>query len=92
MEEKYEMPNWMKDSTITTISDEKKNILLKIYHASTEKSLNTPKEKLDFLIPIIKEAKENGLSFTKEELNLIVEAIKNNSSPEELNKINKIMK
>lgn len=80
---------WMSDARISDIPKAKLDFLQKIFFES--KNL-TPKEQLPFFMALAGRAKKDNISFSQDEINLIMEVIKDNSSPEEVAKINQTIK
>ena len=83
-----EKPQWMSDPLVKDIDPAKLDFLQSIVFESRGKS---QKELLPFLMQVIKKGKAIQLSFTDDEMSSIMTAIKNNSTPEELEQINKFM-
>lgn len=81
-------PSWMNDPLLAGIDAEKLAFLQTMVFES--QSL-TPKELLAFLMNLSKKNK-HAVSFSKEEMDLIIAVLKKNSTPEELARIDKIMK
>lgn len=80
--------DWMKDDIVKDIPIEKLQFLEKLYSESAGKD---QKSLIKTLIPLIKSANEKGLTFSQEELKNAITAIKNHSSDEEKEKIDKIL-
>lgn len=80
---------WMEDARISDIPKAKLDFLQKIFFES--KNL-TQKEQLPFFMALAGRAKRDNISFSQDEINLIMEVIKDNSSPEEVAKINQTIK
>lgn len=70
------------------ISEEKKQFLTQAIEGS--KNLKR-QELLPYLTRLIRASKEKNLSFTDEEIKFIITAIKNNSTPEQNQYIDKIL-
>lgn len=83
-----EKQKWMSDPLVADISPAKLDFLQTIVFESRGKS---QKEMLPFLMQVLKKGKASQLSFSDEEMSAILTAIKNNSTPEELEQINKFM-
>lgn len=83
-----EKPKWMSDPLVADIDPAKLEFLKSIVFESRGKS---QKELLPFLMQVVKKGKASQLSFTDEEMSAIMAAIKSNSTPEELEQINKFM-
>ncbi|HKM05242.1 MAG TPA: hypothetical protein VJZ04_11770 [Lachnospiraceae bacterium] len=80
--------DWMSDSSLSHIPKAKLEFLQKMVFDG--KNL-TQKEMLPFLLSITKFGKDNNIQFSKEEMDAIVLVLRKHSTPEEINKINKIM-
>ena len=81
-------PEWMKDSSLAGIDKAKLDFLQTLVFESQSLS---PKELMAFLMNITKK-NNNAISFSKEEMDLIITVLRKNSSPEEIARIDKIMK
>jgi len=82
-------PEWMKDPALAGIDTAKLEF---IQMMAFEGKKLTPKEMLPFLMSISKRGKEKSVSFSKEEMDLIIAVVKKNSTPEEIQRMDKIMK
>lgn len=82
-------PLWMSDPSVEHIPKEKLEFLGELASGSQGKS---QKEMLPYIMTLMKKAKEKGLSFTPLEIQTIISAIKKYSSPEDLAKMDEIMK
>lgn len=82
-------PAWMQEPDVRDIPQEKLDFLQKLVFESTKL---TQKELLPFLMALAQRSKAEKISFSQEEMNAIIEAIKKYSSPEELKKMDQIMK
>lgn len=82
-------PPWMQEPSVQDIPKEKLDFLQKLVFES--KSLSQ-KELLPFLMALAQRSKEEKITFTQEEMNAIIEAIKKYSTPDEINKMNQIMR
>lgn len=82
-------PPWMQEPSVRDIPKEKLDFLQKLVFES--KSLSQ-KELLPFLMALAQRSKEEKISFSKEEMNAIIDAIKKYSTPDEINKMNQIMR
>ena len=80
---------WMSDERVSAIPKEKLTFLQKIFFES--KKL-TQKEQLPFFMALASRAKRENVSFSQEEINLIMEVIKEQATPEEVQKINQAVK
>ncbi|MDO4332148.1 MAG: hypothetical protein Q4C58_05600 [Eubacteriales bacterium] len=82
-------PSWMEEPSVRDIPKEKLDFLQKLVFES--KTLSQ-KELLPFLMALAQRSKEEKISFSQEEMNAIIEAIKKYSTPDEIAKINQLMK
>lgn len=82
-------PAWMQEAAVQDIPKEKLDFLQKLVFESAGLS---QKELLPFLMALAQRSKSAHITFSQEEMNAIVEAIRKYSTPEELAKINQIMK
>ncbi len=81
--------NWMSDPAVATIEKAK----LEFLQALVFESQSLSKEQmLPFLMSVAKKGADNHISFTDEEIDTIVKVIQSYSTPEELSKIDKLMK
>lgn len=79
---------WMKDESLKHIEPYK----LEFLQALVFESSNLRKEQLmPFLMNIAKRSREKNVSFSDEEINAVVTVLKNQASPEELSKMEKIL-
>lgn len=81
-------PTWMDDPALTGIDKEKLEFLQTLVFESQSLS---PKELFAFLMKLSKN-QDRSPTFSKEEMELILAVLKKNSSPEELARIDKVMK
>lgn len=81
--------SWMDDMRISSIPKNKLDFLQKIFFES--KNL-TQKEQLPFFMALASRAKRENISFSQEEINLILEVIKEQATPEEVQKINQAVR
>lgn len=81
--------DWMKDARIASIDQSKIDFLQKLVFELDKLS---QKEKLPFLLALANRAKSEHITFRNEEITLIIEVIKDYSTPEELQKMDKILK
>lgn len=84
-----ESAKWMSDPTVKHIPKEKLEFLGELASGGQGKS---QKEMLPYIMTLMKKAKEKGLVFTPMEIQTIIAAIKKHSSPEELARMDEIMK
>ena len=84
-----ETPIWMQDSKASDIPKEKLEFLRNFVEGSRGKSQI---EMMLYMMQSMKIAKANGISFSKEELSLLMEIIKKYASPDELAKVEQLLK
>ncbi|MBQ7956248.1 MAG: hypothetical protein IJ282_10930 [Lachnospiraceae bacterium] len=80
---------WMDDPMVSHISKEKLEFLGELVAGGHGKS---QKEMMPYMMSVMKKAKANGITFTPADIQTIITAIKKYSSPEELAKMDEIMK
>ena len=81
--------NWMSDPAVANIDKAK----LEFLQALVFESQTLSKEQmLPFLMSVDKKGSDNHISFSDEEVDTIVNVIRNYSTPEELSKIDKLLK
>ena len=81
--------NWMSDPAVANIDKAK----LEFLQALVFESQTLSKEQmLPFLMSVAKKGSDNHSSFSDEEVDTIVNVIRNYSTPEELSKIDKLLK
>ncbi len=80
---------WMEDESVAHIPQEKLEFLGDLADGGHGKS---QREMMMYVMPLMKKAKAKGISFTPLEIQTIITAIKKYSSPEELAKMDEIMK
>ena len=81
--------NWMQDEELSNISKDK---LMLINSFLTDTSKMSQKEMMMFIMNIIKKCKEQNISFSKEEMTQIMGVVRKHATPDELAKIDKVMK
>lgn len=80
---------WMNDPAIEHIDKAK----LEFLQALVFESQSMKKEQmLPFLMAVAKRGQDNHITFTDEEIDTIIDTIKKYSTPEELDRINKMLK
>lgn len=84
-----ETPTWMDDPMVKHIDRKKLEFLGGLVFNGHGKN---QKEMMPYVMNAMKQAKSNNVSFTSAEISAIITAIKKHSSPEELKKIDEIMK
>lgn len=82
------MANWLDDPAVAHIDKSKLDFLQMLVFESNGLS---KEQMLPFLMAIAKRSKENKVSFTDEEIDTIVETLKKYTSPEDLDKMNKMI-
>lgn len=81
--------NWMQDSELSNISKDK---LMLINSFLTDTGRMNQKEMMMFIMNIVKKCKEQNIQFSKEEMEQILSVVKKHATPDELSKIDKVMK
>ncbi len=81
--------NWMQDNELSNISKEK---LMLINSFLTDTSRMSQKEMMMFIMNIMKKCKEQHITFSKEEMEQIMAVVRKHATPDELTKIDKVMK
>ena len=81
--------NWMQDNELSNISKDK---LMLINSFLTDTSRMSQKEMMMFVMNVVKKCKEKHIQFSKEEMEQILSVVKKHATPEELVKIDKVMK
>ena len=89
METNRQIPAWMQEDSVKDIPRKKLEFLQKLVFES--KSLSQ-KELLPFLMALAQRSRDENISFSAVETTAIVDAIRKYSTPEELLKMNQIMK
>lgn len=89
MSDSTKRPTWMDDELVADISPKKLDFLQKMFQESHGKS---QKEMMAFMMPMMKQAKQENLTFTPAEMNAAISAIKKNSTKEEVEKMDQILK
>ncbi len=82
-------PPWMQEPSVQGIPKEKLDFLQKLVFESKNLS---QKELLPFLLALAQRSRNENISFSQEEMNAIINAIKKYSTPEEISKMNQIMR
>ena len=82
-------PEWMNDPLVKDIDEKKLLFLSDMVFSGRGKS---QKEMMSFMMQKMKQAKSEKINFSSAEVSAVVTAIKNHSTPEELEKIEEIMK
>lgn len=81
--------NWMDDPDVAHIDKAKLDFLQSLVFES--QSL-TREQMLPFIMSVAKKGKDNHISFSNEEVETITSTIRKHSTPEELDKIDKLEK
>lgn len=82
-------PLWMQEPSVSLIPKEKLDFLQKLVFESSRLSR---KELLPFLMSLAQKSKSANITFSSQETDAIIQAIQKHSTPEELQKMNQIMK
>lgn len=81
--------NWMQDDELSNISKDK---LMLINSFLTDTSRMSQKEMMMFIMNVMKKCKEQHITFSKEEMEQIMAVVKKHATPDEIAKIDKVMK
>lgn len=84
-----ERPPWMNDPLVKNIPQKKLDFLGTLFAEGKGKN---QKQMMTYLLPMMKKAKAEKLTFTQAEVNACIQAIKNHSTKEELENIDKLLK
>lgn len=82
------MANWLDDPAVAHIDKSKLDFLQMLVFESNGLS---KEQMLPFLMAVAKRSKEKKISFTEEEIETIIETLKKYSTPEDLEKMNKMI-
>ncbi len=82
-------PEWMNDPLVQNIPQNKLDFLGKLF---TESKGKNQKQMMSYIMPMMKKAKAEKLTFSQGEINACIQAIRNHSTQEELENIDKILK
>ena len=82
-------PEWMNDPLVANIPQKKLDFLGKMFQESRGKN---QKQMMAYIMPMMKKAKAEKLTFSQSEINACIQAIKKHSTPEELDKIDNLLK
>lgn len=82
-------PKWMEDPAVSHIPQKKLDFLSDLVDGGQGK---TQKEIMMYFMNAMKKAQSAGLTFSPAEIQIIITTIKKYSSPDELDKINDILK
>lgn len=80
---------WMLDPLLSDLDQTKLDFMQKLVF---ELYALAEKDRLPFLLALANRAKKENISFTEEEVDRIITVLKKNSSPEEINKMDKMLK
>lgn len=80
---------WMNDPAIAHIDKSKLEFLQALVFESQSMS---KEQMLPFLMAVAKRGKDHHITFSNEEIDTIIDTIKKYSTPEELDRINKMLK
>ncbi len=81
--------SWMQDASIRDIDQKKLDFLQKLVFESTSLSA---KERLPFLLAIANRSKQENIHFTEDEMTRIVTVLKKISTPNEIAKMDQILR
>ena len=81
--------NWMQDSELSNISKDK---LMLINSFLTDTSKMNQKEMMMFIMNVMKKCKQQNITFSKEEMEQIMAVVRKHATPDEIAKIDKVMK
>ena len=81
--------NWMQDNELSNISKDK---LMLINSFLTDTSRMSQKEMMMFIMNVVKKCKEQNIQFSKEEMEQIMTVVRKHATPDEIAKIDKVMK
>lgn len=82
------MTNWLEDPAVAGIDRKKLDFLQMLVFESNNL---TKEQMLPFLMVVAKRSRENQISFTEEEMNTIISTLQKYSTPDEIEKMNKMM-
>ncbi len=89
MDHQTDSPAWMQEPSVRHIPKEKLDFLQKLVFESA--SL-TPRQLLPFLMALAQRSRGERISFSQEEMTAIIEAIRKYSTPDEIAKMDQILK
>ena len=81
--------NWMQDSELSNISKDK---LMLINSFLTDTSKMNQKEMMMFIMNVMKKCKQQNITFSKKEMEQIMAVVRKHATPDEIAKIDKVMK
>ena len=79
----------MQDSELSNISKDK---LMLINSFLTDTSRMSQKEMMMFIMNVMKKCKQQNITFSKEEMEQIMAVVRKHATPDEITKIDKVMK
>lgn len=82
------MTNWLEDPAVADIDRKKLDFLQMLVFESNNL---TKEQMLPFLMVVAKRSRDNRISFSEEEMNTIINTLKKYSTPDEIEKMNKMM-
>lgn len=85
----HESPAWMQDPIVQKVPREKLDFLQKLVFESASLS---QKELLPFLMALAQRSKTEQISFSPDEVDAVITAIKTHSTPEEIRRMDRILK
>lgn len=83
-----QMP-WLDDPALADIEPEKLQMLIRLYRQAEGKTMQ---EALPFLLDAASRMKQNGTAFSSAEFHMIFEALKTGKSPEEIRRMNRLIR
>ncbi|MDR2888616.1 MAG: hypothetical protein LBV33_02115 [Lachnospiraceae bacterium] len=81
-------PEWMNDPLVQNIAPEKLEFLQAMVFEGNKMSRD---QMMPFLISLAKRGRDKSVTFTDTEMDTVITVLKKYSTPEELDKINKVM-
>lgn len=88
-EESAKENDWTKDPRLSGIDAQKMSMLLSMAQSGSNK---TQTELLPFLMAASSTSRKNGMQFSPNEMELIVEVLKTGKSPQEIARIDQMMR
>lgn len=82
------MASWLDDPDVAHIDKAKLDFLQMLVFESNGLS---KEQMLPFLMAVAKRGKDNNISFTEEEVNVIIKTLQKYASPDEIDKMNKMV-
>lgn len=84
-----EKPAWMNDPAVKNIDEKKLAFLQSLVAGGQGKN---QKELMTYFMSMMKKAKAENLTFTQEEMSIMMSTVRKYSTPEELEKVDKLLK